>query len=1006
MVKYFDNLIKSESDKNTYRAFQLDNELTVFLIQNPTAEKAAASLVTHVGSLRDPQDHQGLAHFLEHMLFIGSEKYPGEGEYMTYLGQNGGYSNAYTASNVTNYHFEVKDDKLIPALDMFAQFFISPLFKEESVAKEINAVNSEAEMYYNNDMWRQYHLFSLLCDQNSLLSKYNVGNLDTLGNLRGHLPSLADKAKEGESGAEAPAEQKPMDPAAEERKKILVQTLKDFHKKYYSANQMALAVYTAGDLVELEKQVVEIFSKIENKKIPYANFKNDPTPFPYPKETLGKFVKVIPVSKGRTLKLVFNLPEYSSQKYNKSGNYLSHLIGHESKGSILDLLSEEGLATGLSCGFDLTEDYYSDLSVSIKLTKEGGTPEGVKKVISTVGAYINMLIKEGPQQWVYDEIQTQANLNFKYQDTTGGVGKCIDVANSCLECDDTEEVLKYNYIYRNFDPEAIKEISALLNPEHVLALFISEDLTPTEEFKTDSIYKTRYAVADLEADLVDAFKKGDLSWSKVKAGVHLPEKNTFLPKNFGLKELPTTVCSCPKAAHQTESSTVWHWQDHKFKLPKAVSSLLVYLNPSSYAGSLRNNLLMTVWVELFRDRIRSLSYMAEMAKIDSGVSSNNFGLEFTVSCFDESLKPYFIKLIEVLGEFSKEEITAEKFEIHRANAELGLSKRRVAAPYNYSISELFSHTTQGYYSVDESLAVVKTLKVEQIRAFAAQLFSEVRFEWIFEGNILESEAQDTTTTIEALFKQIFNFNTLSKQDVNQSRVAKFPADKKILFEIDSIVAGDKNNCFVRLYQSVDSDSHSAHLNFITNWVKNPYFEDLRTQQQLGYAVFATSRNINGVRHFMFLIQSDVKPTHFCIERTEVFLNKMREELKDMTPEKFAEIQAGVIAGLKEPNKTLSDQYSDDWTEIKNHQYKFDRKPQVIAQVEKLTKEDVIEYFEGLFYKNPRILELHLYSQASKAESVKLREKRQETEGNIVMYSSLAEFRRSAELHADKQSFLF
>ena len=145
MVKYYPNLKISQSDKNKYKAFRLDNQLMVYLVQNEEAEKAGASLQCHVGSLRDPRESQGLAHFLEHMLFIGSEKYPGEGEYMTFLGQNGGYTNAYTSNYVTNYHFEIKDDKLPLALDMFAQFFISPLFEDGSVAKEINAVNSEAE---------------------------------------------------------------------------------------------------------------------------------------------------------------------------------------------------------------------------------------------------------------------------------------------------------------------------------------------------------------------------------------------------------------------------------------------------------------------------------------------------------------------------------------------------------------------------------------------------------------------------------------------------------------------------------------------------------------------------------------------------------------------------------------------------------------------------------------------------------------------------------------------
>ena len=172
------------------------------MINYPDAEKVAGALSCHLGSLRDPREFEGLAHFHEHMLFIGSEKYPNEREYMTVLGQNGGYSNAYTSHYLTNYHFEIKDNKLLEALDRFAQFFIYPLFMDQSVFKEINAVNSEAEMYYNNDMWRMDGLVMLLCNHKALLSKYNVGNLDSLGNLRGHIPLQSDQPDEDAEGEE------------------------------------------------------------------------------------------------------------------------------------------------------------------------------------------------------------------------------------------------------------------------------------------------------------------------------------------------------------------------------------------------------------------------------------------------------------------------------------------------------------------------------------------------------------------------------------------------------------------------------------------------------------------------------------------------------------------------------------------------------------------------------------------------------------------------------------
>ena len=48
------------------------------------------------GHFQDPPHRPGLAHFHEHMLFLGTAKYPGENDFEQYLGRNGGSSNAFT----------------------------------------------------------------------------------------------------------------------------------------------------------------------------------------------------------------------------------------------------------------------------------------------------------------------------------------------------------------------------------------------------------------------------------------------------------------------------------------------------------------------------------------------------------------------------------------------------------------------------------------------------------------------------------------------------------------------------------------------------------------------------------------------------------------------------------------------------------------------------------------------------------------------------------------------
>ena len=61
-----------------YRLFQLQNGLDVAVVFDTQATKAAASMNVKVGSFQDPPDMPGLAHFTEHMLFLGTESFPDE----------------------------------------------------------------------------------------------------------------------------------------------------------------------------------------------------------------------------------------------------------------------------------------------------------------------------------------------------------------------------------------------------------------------------------------------------------------------------------------------------------------------------------------------------------------------------------------------------------------------------------------------------------------------------------------------------------------------------------------------------------------------------------------------------------------------------------------------------------------------------------------------------------------------------------------------------------------
>lgn len=168
----------SASDDRSYHSFTLANNLRCLVVSDPTTDKASAALDVNIGQYSDTIP--GLAHFLEHMLFMGTAKYPDENAYQAYLTQHGGNSNAFTDLEHTNYYFDVAASHLQGALARFSQFFIAPLLNESSLERERLAVDSEHAKNLQNDYWRFFQLSKTICNPNHPYFKFGSGNSETL----------------------------------------------------------------------------------------------------------------------------------------------------------------------------------------------------------------------------------------------------------------------------------------------------------------------------------------------------------------------------------------------------------------------------------------------------------------------------------------------------------------------------------------------------------------------------------------------------------------------------------------------------------------------------------------------------------------------------------------------------------------------------------------------------------------------------------------------------------
>lgn len=254
--------------------------------------------------MSEPDDLPGLAHFCEHLLFMGTEKYPTENDYQKYISDHGGSSNAFTGTEHTQYFFDISAEFLEPALDRFAQFFLTPLFNPSSKDKEIKAVNSEHEKNIQSDIWRLYQLEKVTSKPSHPFGKFGTGNLETLG--------IRPTAK-----------------GLDVREELL-----KFHSKYYSANLMTLAVVSPSSIEQMEELVRTKFSQVENKNVARPYFPDHP----YGPDQLCEKIFVVPVKDLRSLELLFPFPDQHPHYLSHPARYLSHLIGHEGENSILSYL--------------------------------------------------------------------------------------------------------------------------------------------------------------------------------------------------------------------------------------------------------------------------------------------------------------------------------------------------------------------------------------------------------------------------------------------------------------------------------------------------------------------------------------------------------------------------------------------------------------------------------------------------------------------------------------------
>ena len=127
---------------------KLKNGLTV-LFEKRDVPVTTVMLATRYGAMYEPEEEKGIAHFIEHLCFKGTEKRSVR-DIAEEVEKVGGVLNAFTSEEVTAYHVKLPSEHLGIAMDVISDIFFNASFPEAEVEKEGNVICEEIKMYHDN----------------------------------------------------------------------------------------------------------------------------------------------------------------------------------------------------------------------------------------------------------------------------------------------------------------------------------------------------------------------------------------------------------------------------------------------------------------------------------------------------------------------------------------------------------------------------------------------------------------------------------------------------------------------------------------------------------------------------------------------------------------------------------------------------------------------------------------------------------------------------------------
>lgn len=899
MTQIISKVNQSERDQRLYQLIQLPNRMKVLLISDPDATQSLGSIALPIGSLADPKDQQGLAHYTEHMVLMGSQKYPTPSEFSEFLSKHSGSYNASTGGTRTAYFFEVEHDAFEEATDRLADAIATPKLDPISADKERNAVNAELTMARANDAHRLAQVDGETANQNHPTSQFYGGNLET----------LSDK------------------PTSK-----LQDSLEAFYQSHYSANNMVGILYSPKSLAEMEVIAQNNFGRIQNKNqsLPII------TEEALPQKTLSKWITAIPAQAKKMLWLQFPIENNLAQFNEKSDDYLAYLINSRSEGALFETLQKAGLIESVYA--DSNPNRYGNsgqFNIYFTLTDKG--LENQTKIVAALFSYLDLIKQKGIDENFYTEFQKVLNLSFNYPDISRDMRYVESLADQMLIYPNSH-ILDAYYVADHFNKNAIKQRIDELTIDRSRIWTIALD---QKTDKTAYFVDTPYAIRDITTKEKDTI----LDQSK-QFHFKLPQLNPYLADDL-------TILAQPKSAQKEEFSPKgnhFHFASKTFKdEPKAAIALA--LKSQNALSTAKKQVAFAFLNYLLNRELAQLRFQAYVAGIDLSTTSND-GLMITAEGFNQHLPEM---VLTVLKRYQQLEINDELLTLAKSNYLQQLDASDNTQSFKQAMEPITALGQDFYFSKADRKANAEKMTVQDLVDYKQTLLKNSVPYLLTLGNLTEQQSQNLLQKAQ----KSLGFDPINSQISYQKPEPLFIDDAQKVLLTKKIATTD-NALFVGFMPKqshTEKESMASYLLYkmVSTW----FYDELRTKEQLGYVVSALPMRIQKNYGVGFIVQSNEADTAFLQERFNAFYPSARTKIAELSDEEFKRYQQGLLSELLQAPQTISEEMTRYLSDFSQNQFDFATRQKNINALKNLTKEQVLQFFDDAITNQAGIV---IYSQ--------------------------------------------